>query len=90
MRAGGGNSPHRNSHLHALSTSGCWLWGLFDTLTLILWPSAFYLTVLQAKEPITVTVAVWALAIFFNALIYACVGWTVWCVSRLLRPKSRR
>jgi hypothetical protein len=60
----------------------------FDTFTLILWPSAFYLTVMQAKAPVTVAVVVWSVAIFSNALIYAFVGWMVRCASCLLRPGS--
>jgi len=60
----------------------------FNTFTLILWPSAFYLTVMQAKEPITVAIVVWSIAVFSNALIYAFVGWIVWRVRRLLQPRS--
>jgi hypothetical protein len=58
----------------------------FDTFTLILWPGAFYLTVMQAKEPITKVVAVCSIAILANALIYAFVGWIVWRAGRFLRP----
>jgi hypothetical protein len=57
----------------------------FNTLTLILWPSAFYLTVMQAKTPLAVAVVVWSVAILANALIYAFVGWIVWRVGRFLR-----
>jgi hypothetical protein len=57
----------------------------FNTLTLIVWPSAFYLTVMQAKAPPTVAAVVWSVAIFANALIYAFVGWIVWRVGRFLR-----
>jgi len=58
----------------------------FNTLTLILWPSAFYLTVMQEKAPPTVVVVVWSVAIFANALIYAFVGWIAWRLGRLMRP----
>jgi hypothetical protein len=59
----------------------------FNTFTLILWPGAFYLTVMQAKAPVNVAAVVWSVAIFSNGLIYAFVGWIVWCVSRFLRPR---
>jgi hypothetical protein len=57
----------------------------FNTFTLILWPGAFYLTVMQAKAPPTVAVVVWSVAIFANVLIYAFVGWIIWRVGRFLR-----
>lgn len=60
----------------------------FNSLTLIFWPGAFYLTVMQAKAPATVALVVWSVAIFANALIYAFVGGIVWRVSRFLRPRS--
>lgn len=57
--------------------------GWFDTLTLILWPSSFYLTVMLDKEPIKVAVFVWSIAVLFNPFIYGFVGWTVWRISRV-------
>ena len=43
--------------------------GWFDTLTLIFWPNAFYLTVLQSKEPAKVVFVVCSVAILFNPVI---------------------
>ena len=48
--------------------------GWFDTVTLIFWPSAFYLSIMVAEEPIKVAAVVWSVAIFFNPIIYALVG----------------
>jgi hypothetical protein len=59
----------------------------FNAFTLILWPSAFYLTVLQAKEPITKVIVVWSIAILANALIYAFVGWIICRLRRLFQPR---
>ena len=61
--------------------------GWFDTLTLILWPSSFYLTVLQSEEPAKVAFVVWSIAVLLNPAIYALVGWLVW---RLLRAVNQR
>ena len=61
--------------------------GWFDTITLILWPSSFYLTVLQSKESAKVAFVVWTIAVLFNPAIYALVGWLVW---RLLRAVNQR
>jgi hypothetical protein len=61
--------------------------GWFDTLTLILWPSSFYLTVLQNEEPAKVVFAVWSVGILLNPAIYVLVGWLVW---RLIRVVNRR
>jgi hypothetical protein len=58
--------------------------GWLDTLTLTLWPSAFYLTVLQAKEHTGAQVIVWGLAIVFNAPIYGLVGWFAWRLSKAM------
>ena len=52
--------------------------GWFDTLTLILWPSSFYLTVLQSEEPAKVAFVVWTIAVLLNPAIYVLVGWLVW------------
>jgi len=60
----------------------------FNSLTLIFWPGAFYLTVMQAKAPATLALVVWSVAIFANALIYAFVGWIVWRLSRLFQTRS--
>jgi hypothetical protein len=59
--------------------------GWFDTLTLILWPSAFYLTLLQSEEPAKVAFVVWSVAVLFNPLIYAVVGWLVWRLGRVVK-----
>jgi hypothetical protein len=52
------------------------LYGQFFTyFTLALWPGSFYLTILQAKEPVQTVVVVWIVAIVFNAVWYGFVGW---------------
>ena len=56
--------------------------GWFDTLTLIFWPSSFYLTILVDKEPPKTVAAVLGIAILFNPLIYGFVGWVVWRISK--------
>lgn len=67
--------------LYLYSDSAAW----FQILTFILWPSAFYLTVLQdSSEPLKVVVKVWSIAILFNALIYVPVGWLVWRFARYM------
>ena len=60
--------------------------GWFDTLTLILWPGAFYLSIMVAEEPLKVAVVVWSIAILFNPLIYGFVGWVIWRISRVVNP----
>ena len=45
--------------------------GWFETLTLILWPSSCYLTLLQSEEPAKVAFAVWSVAVLLNPVIYA-------------------
>jgi hypothetical protein len=60
--------------------------GWFDTLTLILWPGAFYLTVMQSREPLKEVIFVCSIAILFNPLIYGLVGWVFWRVSEGLNP----
>jgi hypothetical protein len=60
--------------------------GWFDTLTLILWPSSFYLTVMVGKEPPKVAVVVWSIAVLFNPLIYGFVGWVIWRISKVVNP----
>jgi predicted Kef-type K+ transport protein len=59
----------------------------FTSLTLFLWPSAFYLSILMEKEPIKVVIKVWTIAILFNPLIYGTIGWTVWRISKFVNPK---
>ena|SRR2546422_8175677 len=59
---------------------GAW----FDTLTLILWPGSFYLTVMVAKEPAKTAFVVWSIAVLFNPVIYGFVGWFFWRVSKPL------
>jgi hypothetical protein len=61
----------------------------FTILTLVLWPSAFYLSILMEKEPASVVVKIWTIAILFNPLIYAGVGWTVSRISRLFHPRPQ-
>ena len=56
--------------------------GWFDTLTIILWPGAFYLSIMVAKEPLKVTVVVWSIAILFNPIIYGFIGWVIWRLSK--------
>jgi hypothetical protein len=52
------------------------LYGEFFTyFTLSLWPDSFYLTILQAKEPVQTFVVVWIVAIVLNAVLYGIVGW---------------
>jgi len=52
--------------------------GWFDTLTLILWPRRFLLTLLQSEGPAKVAFVVWSVAVLFNPVIYAAVGWLLW------------
>jgi hypothetical protein len=56
----------------------------FELLTLIFWPGAFYLTVLQDKEPAKVVFVVLSIAILFNGMIYGAVGWLVWRFARFM------
>src|ERR1700689_2284775 len=52
------------------------LYGQFFTyFTLALWPGSFYLTVMQAKQPVQTAVVVWIVAIVLNAVLYGFVGW---------------
>jgi hypothetical protein len=57
----------------------------FDTLTLALWSSAFYLAVLQAREQVKIVAAAYAIAISLNPLVYGAVGWLVWRTLRTLK-----
>jgi|ERR1700722_11618263 hypothetical protein len=57
--------------------------GWFDTVTLVLWPSALYLSILMEKEPAKVVVTVLGIAIAFNPLIYAAGGWLIWRIAKL-------
>jgi hypothetical protein len=59
---------------------GAW----FDTLSLILWPSVFYLSVLQDEEPAKTVFVVWSIAVLFNAIIYGAAGWLVWRFARFM------
>ena len=61
--------------------------GWFDIVTLVLWPSAFYLSILMEKESASVVIKVWTIAILFNPLIYAAVGWLIWRIAKLANPK---
>ena len=65
---------------HYLDLYGGW----FDIVTLVLWPSSFYLSILIQPEPATVVVVVWSISIFFNALIYAAVGWLLCRFAKIL------
>jgi hypothetical protein len=58
--------------------------GWFDTMTLIFWPSSFYLTVLVSKEPVERAIIVWSIAILPNVPIYGVAGWVMWRLSRAL------
>lgn len=62
----------------------------FDTLTLILWPSSFYLTVLQSEEPAKVAFVVWTIAVLLNPAIYALIGWLVWRLLRAVNRNTRK
>jgi hypothetical protein len=62
----------------------------FDTLTLILWPSSFYLTVLQSEEPAKVAFVVWTIAVLLNPAIYALVGWLVWLLLGAVNRRGDR
>lgn len=64
--------------------------GWFDTITLILWPGAFYLTVMQSKEPVKIAFFVWTVAVLLNPAIYAIVGWSLWRLSRAVKPREDR
>jgi hypothetical protein len=61
--------------------------GWFDIVTLVLWPSAFYLSILMEKESASVVIKVWTIAILFNPLIYAAVGWLIWRIAKLANPE---
>jgi len=67
--------------LYLYSDDGDW----FNILTLIAWPSAFYLTVLQdANEPARQVFFTVTIAVLFNAVIYSPIGWAVWRLARFL------
>ena len=52
------------------------LYGEFFTyFTLAIWPGSFYLTILQAKQPVQTAVVVWIVAIVLNGVLYGFVGW---------------
>jgi hypothetical protein len=57
----------------------------FDIVMLALWPGAFYLTVLQDKEPLRTVAVVYTIAIVLNPLIYGAAGWLVCSALRALR-----
>ena len=71
---------HERQYLDALY--GGW----FDTLTLILWPGAFYVTVMVAEEPIKVAAFVWSIAVLLNPLICGFAGWVIWRISKMVNP----
>jgi hypothetical protein len=64
--------------------------GWFDTITLILWPSSFYLTIMVGKEPAKVVFVVWSIAVLLNPAIYALVGWLAWRLSRAVNQPGDR
>jgi|ERR1035438_372843 hypothetical protein len=78
-----GNSAVHAYHEPPVSARNVWGW--FDTLTFILWPGAFYLTLLQSEEPAKVAFVVWSIAVLFNPVIYAAVGWLVWQLGRVVK-----
>jgi len=69
------HEPHYRDVLY-----GSW----FDTLTLILWPSSFYLTIMVSNEPAKTGFVVWSIAVLFNPIIYGFAGWFFWRVSKPL------
>jgi hypothetical protein len=48
--------------------SGDWNW--FDTATMIFWPGAFFLRVMQGEEPVKVAIVVWGIAVLANPLLF--------------------
>ncbi len=61
----------------------------FNSLSLILWPSVFYLALVEYEDPAKVVFVMWSVAIAFNAVIYGAVGWLVCRIARfmgLVRP----
>src|SRR5579862_8169148 len=63
--------------------------GWFDIITLMLWPSAFYLGILKTAEPAKEVFFVYGVAVLLNAPIYAGIGWLAWRFARfmeLIRP----
>ena len=61
--------------------------GWFDIFTVILWPGAFYLFVLQSSEPPKVVFFVYSVAVLLNVFIYTLIGWVTWRIAkRIHRP----
>jgi hypothetical protein len=59
--------------------------GWFDSVTLILWPPSFYLTILMKKEPLSTQFIVWSIAILANPILYALLGWLAWRIAKVMR-----
>jgi len=59
--------------------------GFFDQLTVILWPGAFYLFVLQTSEPTKVVVFVYSIAVLLNVVIYTLIGWVIWSIAKRIQ-----
>jgi hypothetical protein len=73
---------------HEPQFRGAMYGGWFDILTLVLWPGAFYLTVLQSDEPAKVQFVVWSIAVLVNPAIYAFVGWLAWWILKPVRSRE--
>ena len=58
----------------------------FNTATLIFWPGALYLSVMQNEEPLKVTVVVWGIAVLTNPILYGFIGWVFWRVAKAFDP----
>jgi hypothetical protein len=78
-----------STRLYLLHAHSSWLYSRdsawYDVLTFAVWPGAIYLMILQSREPIPTVVAVFSIAIVFNALIYGAVGWLVWKTATAMR-----
>jgi hypothetical protein len=62
--------------------------GSFDMFTVILWPGAFYLLVLQTSEPPKVVFVVYSIAVLLNVVIYTLIGWAVWSIARRIQRRN--
>ena len=54
----------------------------FNAATLIFWPGAFYLSVLESEEPVKVAIVVWGVAVLTNPLLYGFIGWISWRIAK--------
>ena len=76
-------------NLYLLHAHSAWVYspnnGWYDVLILAVWPSAIGLMVLQTRDPVSDVVAIYSIAIVFNALIYGAVGWLVWIAAKTMR-----